>query len=205
MPFNNDSHSEILAKSAGFAEVFTQEVFDYLKSLLPTPGQYTEFHERLAASYTSSLTGDPENVKAFEMHRQVVNENLAVMNLFIKAAAIKDPTLPGKLRMGSTPERSAPATHTIGDPHGLRVTFSRKGGQPYFSFNKIPRAKIYEIWVCDSEPSVDANWRLLDSSSTCLNIPLKGLNRTKTNFIKVRGKSGSIVGPWSLFISIDPS
>ena len=205
MPFNNDSHSEILAKSAGFAEVFTQEVFEYLKSLFPTPGQYTEYHQQLAARYTASLTGDPENIKAFEIHRQVVSENLAMMNLLAKAAAIKDPTIPEKLRLGRTPERAAHATQPIGDPHGLRVTFSKKGGHPYLSLTKIPSAKIYEIWVCDSEVSVDANWRLLDTSSTCQNIPLKGLNRTKTNYIRVRGKSGSIVGPWSLFISIDPS
>lgn len=205
MTYNNDSHTEIIAKSAVLIGGLTQEMFDYLISLIPTPGRYSEIHERFEASFAGSLKGDPEKVKACEADRQVMNENLAILHWLVKAAAIKDPTLPEKLGIGRTAERASPTTPTISDPKDFRITFNSKGGQAYASLTKLAGAKIYEIWACDGDPSVDANWRLLDTSSKCQRIPIKGLNRSKTNFLKVRGKSGNIVGPWSYYISIDPA
>jgi len=205
MTYNNDSHTEIIAKSAMLLGGLTQEMFDYLISLMPTPGKYSEIHERFEASFAGSLKGDPEKVKACEIDRQEMNENLAILHWLVKAAAIKDPTLPEKLGIGRTAERAAPTAPTISSPKDLRITYDSKGGQAYLSLSKLAGAKIYEIWACDGDPSVEANWRLLDTSSKCQKIPIMGLNRTKTNFLKVRGKSGSIFGPWSYYISIDPA
>ena len=202
MTYNNDSHTEIIAKSAVLIGGLTQEMFDYLISLIPTPGRHSEIHERFEASFAGSLKGDPEKVKACEVDRQVMNECLAILHGLVKAAAIKDPTLPEKLGIGRTAERTA---STINDPKDFRITYDSKGGQAYASLTKLAGAKIYEIWVCDGDPSVEGNWRLLDSSNKCQKIPILGLNRTKTNFLKVRGKSGNIVGPWSYYLSIDPA
>lgn len=204
MSHNNDSHSEILAKSAVLIGGLTQERFDYLLSLIPTPDRYVEIHERFEASFTSSLKGDPEKVKACEADCLMVNENIAILHGLIKVASIKDPTLPEKFGIGRTTERTAPTT-AISAPKDFRTFFDSKDGQAYVSLAKIPGAKIYEIWACDGDPSVDANWHLLDTSSRCQKIPIKGLNRTKTNFLKVRGKNGNIVGPWSYYLSIDPA
>lgn len=203
MTYNNDSHTEIIAKSVALIEGLNQEMFDYMISLLPTPGKYSEDHERFEASFAGSLKGDPEKIKACEADRQVMNENLAVLHLLVRAAAVKDPTLPEKLGIGRTAERTA--TMTIGEPRDFRIGFDSKGGQAYASLTKLAGAKIYEIWLCDGDPSIDANWRLLNSSSKCQRIPVPGLNRSKTNFLKVRGKNGNTVGLWSYYLRIDPA
>jgi len=205
MTYNNDSHTEIIAKSAVLIDELTPEMFDYMISLIPTPGRHSEIHERFEASFAGSLKGDPEKVKACEADRQAINESFAILHGLVKAAAIKDPTLPEKLGMGRAAERTASTTTTISAPKDFRIAFDSKGGQAFASLTKLAGAKIYEIWACDGDPSVEANWRLLDSSSKCQKIPILGLNRTKTNFLRVRGKSGHIVGPWSYYLSIDPA
>jgi len=205
MTYNNDSHTEIIAKSAVLIDELTPEMFGYLISLIPTPERHSEIHERFEASFAGSLKGDPEKVKACEADRQAINESFAILHGLVKAAAIKDPTLPEKLGMGRAAERTASTTTTISAPKDFRIAFDSKGGQAFASLTKLAGAKIYEIWACDGDPSVEANWRLLDSSSKCQKIPILGLNRTKTNFLRVRGKSGHIVGPWSYYLSIDPA
>jgi len=39
MTYNNDSHTEIIAKSAVLIDELTPEMFDYMISLIPTPGE----------------------------------------------------------------------------------------------------------------------------------------------------------------------
>ena len=204
MSYSNDSHAEVITKSAVLIDGLTQEMFDYLISLIPTPGRCSEIHERLETSFAGSLKGDPEKIKACEADRQVMNECLAILHGVVKAAAIKDPTLPEKLGLGRSAEKTAPAS-TILEPRDFRITFDSKGGQAYASVAKLAGAKLYEIWVCDGDPSVEANWRLLDSSTRCQKIPILGLNRTKPNFLRIRGKSGTIVGPWSYFLRMEPA
>jgi len=204
MPFNSASHTEIISKSAAVTGALTPELYAYLISLLPTPHGFNDDHERLEASFTASLKGDSEKIKACEADRNTVNQNLTILLGLAKAVSVKDPTVLEKLGLGHVVERTTAAAALPGIPKDFRVTFDKEG-RPVASLTKLSGAKGYEIWICDGDPSVEDNWRMLTWSTSCQKIPLPGMNRAKTNFLRIRGKRNNIVGPWSHYISVDPA
>lgn len=203
MPGNHDSHSEVIAKSAAVTEVFTEEKFAYMLSLCPNPESLGNDHNRYEATYTASLKGDPEKVKACEAERATMNQNLAILHGIAKVLAVKDPTVMEKLGFGKLPEKAA-ASHNFDSPHGFRLFFDPQGNL-FATVGKVPGAKGYEIWACDGDPNVESNWRLALFSLNCKKIPITGLNRTRTNWLKIRGIRGKTTGPWSYFQSVNPA
>lgn len=204
MPFNNVSDPELIAKSAAMVEAFTPEKYAYLLSLLPTPAGFTELHNRLEANYPAALKGDSEKAKAFEADRKALYCDLSLIHVLAKAVAVKDATVPESLGLGHITEKAAHVTPSLTTPHDFKVVFDR-AGQPYASVNKVPGAKGYQVWACDDDPSSEANWKLLTSSTGCKGIPITGLNRGKFNLLKIRAMRGTVAGPWSNWVSLDPT
>lgn len=202
MPFNNLPHPEMITKSATVLQVLTPELYAYLLSLLPTPQSYGELHERYEASFAGSLKGDPEKAKACEADRKAINQDLAIILGLAKAVTHKDPTVIEKFPFSHATERTTAAT--LGESKDFRITFDKKG-RPLAWVTRVAGAKGYEIWACEGDPGIEANWKLLVWSLTCQKIALPGLNRTKLNFLRIRGKRGNILGPWSNFVSVDPA
>lgn len=203
MPFNDVDNPELILKSSAVLQAFTPELHAQLLSLIPDPTTFSELHDCLETNYAGSLKGDPEKVKACEEARQAVTQCLAILQGVARGVNPKDPTMMEKLNLGRPAEKAGSNDHTPGEAKEFRVVFDKKG-RPYASLGKIPNAKLYEVWSCDGDPSVEGNWRLLVWSTKCQKIALIGLNRTKTTFLKARGVRNDIPGPWSHFISIDP-
>jgi hypothetical protein len=202
MPFNNLSDPEMIAKSATVAEAFTPAMYAHLVSLLPTPDAYLELHNRFEASFTANLKGDdPEKAKACEADRNALNEVISMLHGMAKVVTIKDPTVPEKLRL--IQEKIVAATIHLTAPNNLKAAYDPQG-RLMIGFSKVTRAKIYEIWVCDGDPSLEQNWKLSTSTATCRPVAIPGLDRTKTNWLKVRAKNVHETGPWSNCISLDP-
>lgn len=204
MPGNHDSHSEVIAKSAAVTEVFTPEKFAYLLSLCPNPESLSNDHDRYEATYTASLKGDPEKVKACEAERVTMSQNLAILHGIAKILSVKDPAVMEKLGFGKAPEKAAATSHNIDSPHGFKVVFDPKGNI-FATVCKVAGAKGYELWVCDGDPNIESNWRLALFSLNCKKIPITGLNRNKVNWFKIRGMRGNTTGPWSYFQSVNPA
>lgn len=201
MPFNDVSDPEMIAKSSALSEVFTPEKYAYLLSLLPTPEGYAELHNRMEANYPAVLKGDPETVKAFEADRKAVNCDSSMILGLAKVVAVKDPTVPESFGLARVTER----THApiLTNPQGFKLIFDKQG-EPKASVTKVPGAKGFQVWACDSDPSIEANWRLVAASSNCRGIEIKGLNRGKFNVLKIRAMRGNVAGPWSNWVSLDP-
>ena len=203
MPLNNASAPETIARSAMVAEAYTLEKWEYLLTLLPNPAGFVERHRRLEANYPAALKGDPEKVKEFEEDRKAINSDLSLLLGLAKVVAAKDPTIPETLGLRRLTEKAAaPVTQAV--PHGFKVVFDPKG-HIIASVARVPGAKGYEVWVCDSDTSIDANWRLAASSFTCKRIVLTGVNPKNFNVLKSRAMSGNGAGPWSKWVSLDPS
>lgn len=203
MPFDNVSDPEFIAKSAAMVEAFTREKYEYLLSLIPTPASFTELHSRLEANYPAALKGDPEKAKAFEADRKAANREFALIHSLAKAVAVKDATVPESLGLGRTTEKAAAVTASLTSPHDFRVVFD-PNGQLFASVIKVPGAKGYQVWACDGDPSIEANWKLAASSANCRRIAIPGLNRGKFNLLKIRAIRGNSVGPWSNWVSLEP-
>lgn len=204
MPFENDNHPEVIAKSATVSGAYTQQLYEYLLSLIPTPGGVTERHNRLAAGYPDAVKGDPEKVKAFEEDCKAVKVDLTLLLGLAKVVAVKDPTVQETLGLGPVTVRTATVQASLGHPKDFKVYYDRKG-QLFGSVTKVAGAKGYQVWVCDGDPSIEANWRLLAASSSCKGILLLGLNRAKFNLLRIRPIRGREFGPWSNWISLDPT
>jgi hypothetical protein len=203
MPNNHVTDSEMIPKSAAVVEVFTPEMHAYILSLIPTSDSYRELHNQYETSYTTALKGTPEDVKACEALRDAINQNLTILQGVAKVAAIKDPTLPEKLRLTHIIEKTATPT-VLTDPRDFKVIYDRKG-QIIASVARVLGAKGYQVWVCDDDPNVQANWRLAASSPTCKNIVIPGINRAKNNWLKVRAMRGNGAGPWSNCVTLSPA
>lgn len=203
MPGNHDSHPEVIAKSAAVTEVLTADRYAYMLSLVPNPESLSNDHNRYEATYSASLKGDPEKVKACEAERVAMSQNLAILHGLAKLLVVKDPTVMEKLGFGKLPEKAA-ASHNIDSPHGFKILFDPQGNL-FATVGKVAGAKGYELWVCDGDPNIESNWRLGLFSLNCKKIPITGLNRTRKNWLKIRGIRGNTAGPWSYFQSVNPA
>lgn len=203
MPFENENDPEVIAKSATVSGAYTQHFYEHLVSLIPTPEGVTGRHNRLAAAYPDALQGDPEKIKAFEEDCKAVKTDLSLLFGLSKVVAVKDPTVQETLGFGRATAKTATVQAPLGHPKDFKVYYDRKG-QPFGSVTKVPGAKGYQVWVCDGDPSIEANWRLHAASSSCKGILLLGLNRAKFNLLRIRPIRGREVGPWSNWISLDP-
>ena len=202
MSHDNVNDPELIAKSAAMTEVFTPEIYARLVSLLPTPEGYAELHNRYEAGYPSALKGDPEKAKAFEADRKEVNTNLSLIFGLAKVVAVKDPTVPETLGLGHLPEKTAAAQVPLAGPRDFKVVYDPKG-QLFASVTRVAGARGYQIWACDGDPSVEANWRLVASSAKCRGIAIMGLNRGKFNVLRIRAIRGRDAGPWSNWVSLE--
>lgn len=205
MPFNNIPHPEMVTKSNEVRRVLTRDLYAYLISLLPTPESFGELQDSFSDNFAGSLKGDPEKIKACEADRDKLNQDLAMIVGLGKTVSIKDPTVLETLKLQHlVAEKTTYSLIPLDVTKDFRIIFDKKG-RPFASFTKLAGARAYEIWVCDGDPSIESNWKLLVWETKCQRIALPGLNRAKTNFLKVRGKRGEETGPWSNFISLDPA
>ncbi|HJV65863.1 MAG TPA: hypothetical protein VJ550_09025 [Geomonas sp.] len=205
MPLKSDSPSEFISKSASVTQVYTEEIYAHIISLIPTPVTFKANHDNCAASFTGSLEGDPEQVKQFEKHRNAVNEGLTILLGVAKAVTIKDPSVPETLRISALTGKTVASDITLSQPTGFKAIFN-PNGQITGSWNKVNYAKGYQVWGCDGDPKIDSNWRLIASSSTCKKILLLGLDRAKNNWLRVRAVRGKgEAGPWSNIFSLAPT
>lgn len=203
MPVSKLSHTELITKSAAVSVTYNREMFDYLLSLIPTPDFYSELHERYEASFAGSLKGDPEKIKACEADRQLIDQNLSILLGLAKVVTAKDPSVMESFGLNRPAEKTAASAAVLERPKEFRVSFDKKG-HPQVSLTKIMGAKGYEVWACAADPGLEENWRLVEWSTKCQSIPITGLDRTQLNWLRIRGKRGDTVGPWSNPISLYP-
>lgn len=204
MPFTNDSTPDLIAKSASVVHALTPEVYTYLLSLLPTPETIQANHNRITASYSAFLAGDTQKGKDCEADRLAVTEFLTILHGVAKAVTIKDPKVSEVLGLGPNQSKAAPSQISLPAPQGFKVVYNREG-ELVASVGSVAHAKAYEIWVCDGDPNLESNWKLLTQSFTCKGVILTGVDRAKPNWLKVRAKGAKAKeGPWSSLITLPP-
>ena len=205
MTFTNDSHSEIIAKSAAVSGAFTQEMYSYLMSLFPTPTGFAALSNRLAENYSAFLLGDqgdPEKIKQFEADRKALNEDLNQLLGITRVAAVKDPSLLKSL-FNLTAEKGSSSPVQLDSPHGFKVVFGPTG-QLIASVTCVRNARGYQVWGCDGDPTNDANWKLIESSTKCKGIVLPRSTRGNFSLLRIRAIRSTGPGPWSNLVTLDP-
>jgi hypothetical protein len=204
MPFNNDSDPDIIARSATVTSMYTQEKYAYIMSLIPNPASFGALSSRVSENYAGFLQGDPEKTKAFEADRKELAGELSLLLTLSKMLAGKDPTVQQSLGFEPPVEKVAPGSLPLTSPHGFKAFFDPRG-RLISSSNSVPNARGYQVWACEGDPSNEANWRMVASSSRCKGIVIQGLNRAKFNLLRIRAIRATGVGPWSNWVSLDPT
>jgi hypothetical protein len=204
VPYDKLGSPQVIAKNEQLTKLLTADLYAYLISLIPTPQTCAEISNRHQASYTASLKGGEEAIKECEADRLAGASMLKLVNALGKAFTIVDPKVPQMLGMEQAPEKASAAATIFPEPQDFKVVFNSKG-QLLASVTKVKLAKAYEVWGCDGDPSVEANWRRLAESFICKGIVLNGVNREKTIWLKIRAMRSTGPGPWSNVITFSPA
>ncbi|MBJ6800957.1 hypothetical protein [Geomonas propionica] len=201
MPHNNLPHPDMITKSEETRQILTPDLYAYMISLIPTPERYAELHKRFEDSVTGFFKGDPAMVKECEDARDELNKAWSVVHGVSKAVSPIDPTVQQKF--GAAKHKASTNSPALTAAKDLKVQYD-KNGRPHCSVSKLPGARGYDLWFCEEEPGIESNWNFFEWSSNCQGISLAGLNRTKTNYLKIRGKRGNTLGPWSNMVVLPP-
>lgn len=204
MPYDDTNDPDLITLSEAVLQAYTPEMYNHMISLLPTPEIYAATHGQFANGYPAYLKGDPDGIKAFEEARNTIKQFLMMLSGLSKTAAIKDPTVPERLPLSQTHTKGTGNNTSLTAARDFKAYYDRKGNI-YATFPKIPGSKGYQIWLCEGDPNVEGNWRLLTSSTNSRKVLLPTLNRTQNNWLKVRGMRGTEAGPWSNLVSIAPA
>lgn len=201
MPYANLTNDEVILKTKELLQALTPEMQALLLSLMPNAEKLTAATLRHQASYAGYLRGDADSAKACEEDRLEVCKQLAQYQGVIKACAVVEPKVGQLFGIAPAAEKAPSAAVILSEPRDLKVTYNKQG-QPVVSFTRVLGAKGYQIWVSDGDPSIESNWRLFESSSTCRGIILTGLDRGSFHWVRVRAIRGNQTGPWSAAISL---
>lgn len=202
MPFNNVSDPEMVAKGAAVIEALTPEFYAYLLSLIPTRETITDLHTRFQESFAASLTGDSEKAKACEADRKAMDCDLSVILGFVKVVAIKDPTVTEKFSIGPLPLKAAPSASALTIPRNFKLAYGVNLGELNASVSAVKTARGYQVWACEGDPSIAANWKMVGAATTCKGIVITGLTAGRLYWFKIRAMRGDGAGPWSALISM---
>jgi|GEM_PF-2475061 len=204
MPYSDVPDSELVAQSATVSQVFTPDFHANLMSLMPGPDSFRTNQSTYASTFAGSLTGDAEQARACEIARQAVDRDMTILRGVVKVLGIKDPKVLEALSLGSSSSaRGTAASETLSQPTGFKALFT-PAGDLVGSVTRMKGAKWFQVWACDGDPTVEANWRLVASSASCRSIPIPGLDRSKNNYLKIRAMGSKGPGPWSHMINIEP-
>lgn len=201
MPYDKND-PDLIAKNEQLTKLMTLELYNYLLSLIPTPQRIIDVHNRHQASYAASLKGTLEDIKECEESRL---ESLKLQNLVHalgKALSSADPKVPQMLGMEQAGEKPPPVAVHLSQPQDFKVVFNPKG-QLVGGVSRVQGAKAYEIWGCQGDPNIEANWRRLVESFNCKGIVIADYERDKALWLKIRATRAAGPGPWSNVITIN--
>ncbi|GFO68672.1 hypothetical protein GMLC_22510 [Geomonas limicola] len=201
MPYINLTNDALILKTKELLQALTPEMQNLLFSLMPNAEKLTAATLRHQENYAGFLKGEADAAKACEESRLEVCKQLTQYHGVIKACATVEPKVAQLLGTVPVAEKASSAPQVLSEPRDMKVTYN-KFGQPVVSFSKVPGAKGYQIWVSNGDPSIESNWMLFESSSTCRGIILSGLDRGTFHWLRIRANRGNQTGPWSASISL---
>lgn len=201
MPFRDTTEPEAIAQSAVAAKLFTPEMRELIVSHLPTSEGFIELHNRWEGNYMEYVKGDPEKVKAYEADRLEVAKQLTMIRTLAKMVGVNAP-IPDALINGGVRAKTVASSAPLAAPSSFKVDYGPKPGVQYGRVASVNHAKGYQIWACDGDPSIEANWSLAASGNSGRRIEITGRPAGKLTWFKARALRGNEHGPWSACVSI---
>ena len=169
----------------------------------PSVEQLTVAFDAYCAAHQASLTRDTLRIAERNAAREGLEDLLVRLGAYLEFAAHGD-----ELALQSTGfelhrepvriDRSVPPAA----PERLRVQRGVMSGQLDVRFGRVPGACSYEVQVAVGDPSVEANWRTVLTSTTCTGVLLRDLPPLQTCWVRVRGLVGQSLGPWSVPVNV---
>jgi hypothetical protein len=202
MPLRDTSEPEAIAQSSIAVKLYTPELRELLLSHLPTSEGLAEVHSRSEGNYMDFVKGDPDKVKAYEADRSEVARQLSIIRSLAKMLRPYDHTIPELLIKGGGHAKTVASSAPLGAPPNLRVEYGEKPGVLLCWVGSVAHAKGFQIWACEGDPSIEANWSLAGSGNSGRKIVITGRPAGRLTWLKARGMRRNQPGPWSACVSI---
>ena len=206
--FDGLHDSEIIPATAAIVVAMAKDptLYQTLLSLLPTQLELEEIHESHKALYNQVLSGDSGKAPQLEEERKELDRKFSMFYAIVKLAAPKDPSLPQKL--GLAPQKAKKskklkATAPPARPGDLQMQQNRnEHGVVWGKCNPVPRARGFEIGVCEGDPTTETNWRYAAMAVCASKLEVRGLIPGTVYSFRVRAVGANGPGPWSSYITL---
>lgn len=120
----------------------------------------------------------------------------------IRSVAEDNPTLiQGLGLVPRIPVVKSSVTASVFAPQNVRVKHG-KTGAVLISTDKVPKARTYDVGICQGDPSLEESWSLLGPFDHCRNIELTGLEPGKVYYFRVRCFGAGAQSTWSAIVTL---
>ncbi|MBJ6802669.1 fibronectin type III domain-containing protein [Geomonas propionica] len=175
-------------------------IMQSIYTVLPNLEKLQAAHERHINIFQQVLGGARDMEGELEAARNEVITQSSLIHGMVTLTGKHDPTIPQRLglvhQIGS--KRHSAAGLLV--PENFRMAYEKRSIVARAS--AVKGARSYEIWLCESDPLVEASWRHHATSGKINRIELTGLTPGKLYYFKIRAVGASDAGPWSNFISM---
>lgn len=170
-------------------------------TLLPNLEKIQTAHERHRSIFNEVLGGAHDKEEELQNARNEVISQVSMVHGMAHLTGKQDPSIPQKLGLvQQQPTTKRAASGNLGIAENFRLVY--EGHTIIGRASAVKGAKSYEIWVCESEPLVESNWRHQTTSGRVNRIEITGLTPGRLYFFRIRPVGSHGAGPWSNFISM---
>lgn len=184
-----------LTGNANFPEPWPAQV--------PSLAQITDALNTYRAAYHAALTRDTSKISQRNAARQTLTDLLKRLAPYLEAIAQGNPDVLATSGYDLRHDTTRGGNNTVPEaPSDFRVSHGQLSGTLDVHTAKLPGAGSYEVHLSQGDPSVEANWKLVITSTICNHIPLSGLTPGQTYWLRLRAINSLGAGVWTAPVSV---
>lgn len=203
--FDGVNEAEIIPATSSIVVAMAKDptLYQSLLSRFPTQAQLEEAHERHKALYNEVLDGDSGKAALLEEERKELDRRFTMFIGMVKLATSVDPTLPQKLGLPSQKAKKSKSKAVPAIASGFQVQQDRnERGVVTGKCNPVPRARGFEIGVCQGDPTIETNWKYAAMAVCASRLEVRGLIPGTVYSFRVRAVGANGPGPWSSYVTL---
>jgi hypothetical protein len=169
----------------------------------PSLSRLNEAFEAYRVAYHASLTHDSVKIKQRNDARQTLADLFAQLAPYLEMIAQGDIDILASTGFDLRRDNQrGQNSGVLPAPTGLRVVHGPHSGTLIVRVDRLTGAGSYDVQTAQGDPTVEANWKHVLTSTTSTHILLDGLNPGQTYSIRVRGLNSGGNGVWADAVSV---
>jgi hypothetical protein len=197
-------HNEILTMTEPFVNALVEvapntPALNPWPSCVPTPPDLKTSFDTFRESNQAAQSGHHLHIAQRNDLRLKYNSEFTDVRDFVLLAARKDPSLIVKTQMDLWKTSAATVVSQTRSfaPKNLSLKHGPDHGLIIASTASVPKAKSFELHMCEADPTVEENWKFLATYPRCSKMEVRNLQPGKLYYFRVRAVLPTGYGPWS--------